>query len=113
VVLAGLLTATVVSTGAPRRRQEQALLRARGAGQRHLIQLAAAEAVLVGIVVSAVVLAIAALVGLTMFGSPNFGAGTLTGVGWGAGSAAAGLAIAAATVLAPAWRGPRASTAAT
>jgi putative ABC transport system permease protein len=113
VVLAGLLTATVVSTGAPRRRQEQAVLRARGAGQRHLIQLAAAEAVLVGIVGSAVGLAIAALVGFVMFGSPSFGAGTLTGVGWGAGSAAAGLAIAAATVLAPAWRDLRASTVAT
>src|ERR1700736_3434630 len=105
VVLAGLLTATVVSTGAPRRRQEQALLRARGAGKRSLIQLVAAEAVLVGIVGSAVGLVIAALVGLTMFGSPSFGAGTLTGISWGAGSAAAGLAIAGATGFAPAWGG--------
>jgi putative ABC transport system permease protein len=113
VVLAGLLTATVVATGAPRRRQEQALLRARGASQRHLIRLAVAEAVVVGIIGSAVGLGLAALIGLVTFRSPSLGADAITAIGWGTGSAAAGLAIAAATVLAPAWRDLRGSTVAT
>lgn len=48
-VLAGLLTATVVATGQVRRRQEQSLLRARGASQSQLVRLAAVEAVVVGV----------------------------------------------------------------
>ena len=109
-VLAGLLTATIVAVGAPRRRGEQALLRARGASSRQLVGLAAAEAVVVGILGSAAGLAIAALVGLAAFGSAGSGASTVTAIGWGAGSATAGLAIAAATIVAPAWHDLRGST---
>ena len=109
-VLAGLLTATVVTAGAQRRRHDQALLRARGASPRQLIRLAAAEAIVVGIIGSAVGLAAAALVGLATFGSPSLGADTLTAMGWAAASAAAGLAIAVATILAPVWRDLRDTT---
>ena len=109
-ILAALLTATVVTAGAGRRRHDQALLRARGATQAHLIRLAAAEAVVVGIIGSAVGLAGAALVGLAAFGSASFGADTPTAIGWAVASAVAGLAIAAATVLAPAWRDLRGAT---
>jgi putative ABC transport system permease protein len=109
-LLAALLTATVVTAGAPRRRHDQALLRARGATQGHLIRLAAAEAIVVGLVGSAVGLAAAALVGLATFGSASFGADTPTAIGWAGASAAGGLAIAAATVLAPAWRDLRGAT---
>ena len=47
--MAALLTATVVDAGAPRRRREQALLRARGATTGRLIGLGAAETVVVGV----------------------------------------------------------------
>jgi putative ABC transport system permease protein len=109
-VLAGLLTATVVAAGADRRRREQALLRARGATQRQLMWLAAAEATVVGVGGSAAGLAAAALVGLAEFGSPNLGADARTAVGWAVASAAVGMGIAAASVLAPAWRDVRDST---
>ena len=109
-VLAALLTATVVTAGADRRRQDQALLRARGASQFQLIRLAAAEALVVGTIGSAVGLGAACLVGLSAFGSPSLGADPLTAIGWAAASAAAGLAVAAATVLAPAWRDLRDAT---
>ena len=73
-VLAALLTATVVTAGADRRRRDQALLRARGASQPQLIRLAAAEALVVGTIGSAVGLGAACLVGLAAFGSPSLGA---------------------------------------
>lgn len=96
-VLAGLLTATVVATGAPRRRREQALLRARGAAEGHLVCLAAAEAVLVGVTGAAAGLVAATVIGRSTFGvSPS--------AGWTAVGAAAGLVIAGCTVLLPAWR---------
>ncbi|HEY2197635.1 MAG TPA: FtsX-like permease family protein [Mycobacterium sp.] len=109
-ILAALLTATVVTAGAARRRHDQALLRARGATQGQLIQLAAAEAIVVGMIGSGVGLVAAALVGLATFGSPSFGADTPHAIGWAGASAATGLAIAAATVLAPAWRDLRSAT---
>jgi putative ABC transport system permease protein len=112
-VLAALLTATVVAAGADRRRHDQALLRARGASQTQLTGLAAAEAVVVGIIGTAVGLGAAALVGLAAFGSASFAADTGAAAGWAAASAGAGMAIAAATVLAPAWRDLRVATVAT
>src|SRR3954452_702416 len=109
-ILAALLTATVVTAGAGRRRHDQALLRARGATQAQLIRLATAEAIVVGLLGSGVGLVAAALVGLATFGSPSFGADPLTARGGAPASAAAGLAVAAATVLAPAWRDLRDAT---
>jgi putative ABC transport system permease protein len=109
-VLAGLLTATVVTAGADRRRRDQALLRARGATRRQLMWLAAAEATVVGIAGSAAGITAATLVGLAEFGSPSLGADARTAVGWAAGSAAVGMGIAAASVLAPAWRDLRDSS---
>ena len=41
---------------------------------------------------------------MSAFGSASFGADTSAALGWAAGSTAAGLAIAAAAVLLPAWR---------
>ncbi len=103
-VVAALLTATVVDAGAPRRRREQALLRARGATTAALAWLSVAETIVVGVVGSVVGLAAAALIGLSAFGSASFGADTSAALGWAAGSTAAGLAIAAVAVLLPAWR---------
>jgi putative ABC transport system permease protein len=103
-VVAALLTATVVDAGAPRRRREQALLRARGATTNRLVWLSTAETAVVGVVGSAAGLASAALIGLASFGSPSFGADTSAAVSWAVASVAVGLAIAAAAVLVPAWR---------
>jgi putative ABC transport system permease protein len=109
-VLAGLLTAAITATGAARRRQEQALLRARGAPSRALLGLAGVEAAAVGAAGSVVGLGAAAVIGRVTFGSAAFGATAVTAVGWALGAAAIGLGIAAATVLVPAWRDVRAVT---
>ena len=109
-ILAGLLTAAVVTAGAGQRRRDQALLRARGATRRQLVRMAAAEAAVVGVVGSAVGLAAAALIGLAMFGSPGLGASAGSTAAWAAASAMVGLGTAAASVLAPAWRDLHSST---
>ena len=109
-VLAGLLTATVTGAGADRRRREHALLRARGASQRQLLRLAGVEAGLVGVTGAVVGLGGAAVVGWLAFGSADFGATTAAALAWTAGAAAAGLLIAAATILLPARRDLREST---
>ncbi len=112
-VLAGLLTATVIAAGAPRRHREQALLRARGAHTGQLVRLAGIEAATVGVLGCATGLAAAALIGQVAFGSAQFGTTSATAAGWTAGAAGAGLAIAATTVLGTAYRGLRSGTVAT
>ena len=102
--LAVLLTATVVDSGSARRRREHALLRARGAGNAQLLRLSAAEAVVVGVLGSALGVAVAVVVGLVTFGTPSFGANRVAALESAGASAAVGLAIAAVTVLVPAWR---------
>jgi putative ABC transport system permease protein len=102
-VLAGLLTATVVGTGAGRRRREHALLRARGATPRQLIRLAAVEAALSAVAGGAVGLGVAVVIA-------RLALGTAVSVGWAAAAAAVGLLIAGTTVLVPAWRDVRLST---
>jgi putative ABC transport system permease protein len=103
-VLAGLLTMTVAGAGADRRRREQALLRARGAGRRQLLGLALAEALMVGLLGAAAGLAAALGIGRLAFGAVGFGATASLAVAWAAGAALAGLAIASAAILLPAWR---------
>lgn len=109
-ILAGLLTAAVVTAGAGHRRRDQALLRARGATRRQLVWMAAAEAAVVGVLGSAIGLAAAALIGLAMFGAPGLGASATSTAAWAAASAMVGLGTAAASVLAPAWRDLHSST---
>ena len=107
-VLAGLLTAAVAATGAGRRRREQALARTRGLGGATVLRLAAVEAGVVGLPGAGLGLAAAALVGWFAFGSVQVG-----GVGWAAGATLVGLVIAAAAVVAPAYRDLRWATVAT
>lgn len=109
-VLAALLTATIASAGATRRRAEQALLRVRGATARQLLGLAAVEAAVVGVTGATLGLLTAALVNTATFGSPRFGATLVTALGWPAASATAGIAVAMATVLLPAGRDLRQHT---
>ncbi len=110
VVLGGLLTATVANAGAVRRRREQALLRARGATVRRLVQLALAETAVVAIAGSIVGLGIASAIGSAAFHQATFGTSARSAVVWAAGSALVAIAIAAASVTWPAWRDAREST---
>lgn len=105
-VLAGLLTSTVVGAGALRRRREQSLLRARGATPGQLLALAWAEAAVVGATGAVLGLAGGLVVGRLAFGTTRPG----PDMGWAAGAAIVGLAVAALTVVLPAWRDARAFT---
>ncbi len=109
-VLAALLTATITASGATRRRSEQALLRTRGATAAQLTRLAGAEAVLTGLVGAVLGLAGAALVGQIAFGTASFGVTPTAAIIWALVSAAAGMAIAATTILVPARRDLRRAT---
>ncbi|MGH8860854.1 MAG: FtsX-like permease family protein [Jatrophihabitantaceae bacterium] len=109
-VLAGLLTATVASAGAHRRRGEQALLRIRGASQRQLLRLVSLEAGVIAVLGCLVGLAAALIVGQTAFGSASFGATSASAALWAGLAVAAGLAITGAAVLLPARRDVREQT---
>jgi putative ABC transport system permease protein len=108
-VLAALLTAALAGSGAGRRRREQALLRVRGLRARQVIALAAVEAGVVGLAGGLLGLAVAAVVGRVAFGGVAFGAGGSSLLWFGI-AFAAGLIIAAATVLVPVLRDPRTGT---
>ncbi|WP_248959332.1 ABC transporter permease [Sphaerisporangium perillae] len=94
-VLAILLTATVTRSGAVRRSAEQALLRTRGASRTTFLRLALAETLAVGVTGALSGLAVAALTGWALYGSPGFGGAA----GWAVAAAALGLLVACATVL--------------
>jgi putative ABC transport system permease protein len=108
LVVATLLTFGMAGSGALRRRQQQALLRTRGASVRMVLNLASAEAVLVGFGggVFGAVLALAvgkvfkAALGITFTGM----------VGWLFVAFCAGLLLALIAVLQPAWHEARRST---
>ena len=107
VAVAALLTATVVAVGADRRRRDQALLRARGATTSRIVCAAAAEALLVGVIGGAVGLGAASPIGPAALGTGGFDIGDDGAWPWVAAAAGTGLAITAATMLAPAWRDAR------
>jgi putative ABC transport system permease protein len=106
-ILAGLVTASIASAGADRRRRDAALLRTRGATTRQLVRVALGEAALAGGAGVAVGLAGALAIGQVAFGTSSFGAGTLAALLWAGGAAVAGLGIAAAAIALPAWRDAR------
>ncbi|MDQ1751748.1 MAG: putative transport system permease protein, partial [Pseudonocardiales bacterium] len=68
-VLAALLTATIATAGSVRRRNEQALLRVRGASERQLARLVAVEAAVIAVIGCVLGLAGAAVVGYVAFSS--------------------------------------------
>ena len=109
-VLAGLVTASVASAGADRRRRDAALLRTRGGSTRRLVRLAVGESALAGGIGVAAGLGAAMVIGQTAFGTASFGAGTLSAVLWAGGAGLAGLGIAAASIALPAWRDARSLT---
>ncbi|MHB8465260.1 MAG: ABC transporter permease [Acidimicrobiales bacterium] len=107
VVLAGLLTATVAGAGADRRRRDLALLRVRGATAATMLGTAVAEAAAIAIGGSALGLATATAVGRAEFGSATFGASSTAALAWGVASLLAGVVIAGAALVVPAWRDAR------
>jgi putative ABC transport system permease protein len=109
-ILAGMVTASIASAGADRRRRDAALLRTRGASTRQLVRLALAETALAGGAGVGLGLVGALLIGQATFGTANFGAGTLAAILWACGAALGGLAIAAASIALPAWRDARSLT---
>ena len=92
-VLAAALTLAVAGAGADRRRAEQALLRIRGADRRRVLGFAAVEALATGVAGILVGLAAAFV----------FGGGRAAWA-WIGLAGAAGLLLAAAAVILPAWR---------
>ena len=108
LVVATLLTLSIAGSGAVRRRQQQALLRTRGASVGMVLNLASAEAVIVGIgggVLGAVLALIVSKVFKIALGI------SLTGlVRWLLVAFCAGLLLALIAVLQPAWQEARHST---
>jgi putative ABC transport system permease protein len=109
-ILAGLVTASIASSGAGRRRRDAALLRTRGASTRRLVAVALAETALAGGAGVALGLATALVIGSTTFGTTSFGASTLAALLWAGGAAIMGLVIAAGSIALPAWRDARSLT---
>ncbi|MEY2514619.1 MAG: putative transport system permease protein [bacterium] len=109
-ILAGLVTASIASAGAGRRRRDAALLRTRGASTRRLVTIALGETALAGGAGVALGLAAALLIGATTFGTTSFGASTLAAALWAGGAALGGIVIAAASIALPAWRDARSLT---
>ncbi|MEA2581017.1 MAG: putative transport system permease protein [Actinomycetota bacterium] len=110
VIIAGLLTGVIASSGRDRRRREQALLRVRGASPRQLVRLATWEAVLTGAVGIALGLIGAALTGRIAFGTSNFGATTAQAVKVTVAACVAGAALCLTTIVVPTWKDARALT---
>ena len=108
VILAGLLTTVIASSGRDRRRREHALLRVRGASPRQIVRLATAEAALTGAIGAALGLVAAAITGRIAFGEARFGGTTGQAIVWGVVSVIAGLALSFATIVLPARRDTRA-----
>src|SRR5205085_5027864 len=86
-LIAGLVTASIASAGADRRRRDAALLRTRGASTRQLVRVALSETALSGAGGVAVGLAAALMIGSAAFGTASFGASTLSAGLWAGGAA--------------------------
>ncbi|MDQ2663831.1 MAG: FtsX-like permease family protein [Candidatus Eremiobacteraeota bacterium] len=94
IVLAIVLTFTIAASGATRRRNEQALLRVRGASAGQILTLASVEAALVAVGGVIAGLLLDAFVARGAFAAHR---------GWIAGAAAAGFIIASLAILMPVW----------
>lgn len=107
-ILAILLTMAVAASGTERRRQEQALLRTRGASTAQILRLTVLEAVIVG--VGGVALGIGlASIAAGMIAAVNLFA-NMTTILWTINASLVGLILAVVAVLYPAWTQARHST---
>ncbi|HEX4202747.1 MAG TPA: FtsX-like permease family protein [Ktedonobacteraceae bacterium] len=107
-ILAMLLTMAVAVSGTERRRQEQALLRTRGASVTQILNLAALEAIIVG--VGGIVLGIGlASLAAGVIASMSLFASTTT-ILWTINASLVGFILAIVVVLYPAWMQARSAT---
>jgi len=104
VLLAGIVVVALVSTGAERRRAEQALLRLRGASPASLVRVALSESMLVWLLGVAAGTGGALLTSRILFGGVAAGA-TFP---WLVGAMAIALAVTSAAMVVPALRDARA-----
>lgn len=107
-LLAMLLTMAVAASGTERRRQEQALLRTRGASTTQILGLAALEVIIVGIGGVALGIGLAAIAA-RMIASVSLFASTTTLL-WTLNASLVGLILAVVAVLYPAWTQARNET---
>jgi len=106
-LIAGLLTWSVANTGASRRRRDQALLRARGAGTKTLVSFGLAEALAVALLGSIFGVALTLTLCQIFFGSPTLGVGGASLLIWSAIAILLGLGIASVSIAWPAYRDAR------
>jgi putative ABC transport system permease protein len=107
VVLAWLLALVAGASGRDRRRREQALLRTRGASPRLIGGLALAEAVLVGVLGSAIGLGAAVVASRLAFGAGSVSPTSPATLAWAAVAALVGVALGFFAVALPALRDAR------
>ena len=108
LVVAALLTLGIAGSGAVQRRQQQALLRIRGASVGMILNLASVEAAFAGF--GGCVLGAALTIAVSKVFKTALGV-SLTGVvGWLLAASCTGLLLALIAVLQPAWREARHST---
>jgi putative ABC transport system permease protein len=110
VIIAGLLTADIASSGRERRRREQSLMRVRGASPTQIVRLASYEALLTGTIGTALGLIVAAIAGWLAFGTARFGATGRQTMAWAVFSVLVGFGLSYLTVVLPAWRDSRSLT---
>jgi putative ABC transport system permease protein len=105
ILLAAILTLAIAATGADRRRQEQALLRVRGAATAQILRLAALE----GLVMGAVGAVLGTGLGLASVRliAPVSSAGSKSMLLWLGTAALAGLGLSVMAALWPAWNQAR------
>jgi putative ABC transport system permease protein len=108
IILAMLLTVAVAASGAARHRQEQALLRTRGATTAQILWLEATEALLAG--GSGMILGLALAAGAAFAIMPEVRLFSWATLGWLIGAALIGVGLALVAVLLPAWHMLRQST---
>jgi putative ABC transport system permease protein len=108
LVVAALLTLGIANSGAVRRRQQQALLRTRGASVPMILKLASAEAVSVAL--GGTVLGAMVVFTVSMLFKIAFDVSLTDMVGWLLAASCTGLLLSLIAVLQPAWRDARQAT---
>jgi putative ABC transport system permease protein len=108
LVIAALLTIGIADSGALRRRQQQALLRTRGASVPLILKLASIEAV--SVAVGGAILGAMIVFALSKLFKMALGVSLSGLVGWLLTASCAGLFLSLIAVLQPAWRDARQST---
>ena len=108
LVVAALLTLGIADSGALRRRQQQALLRTRGASVPLILKLASTEAV--SVAVGGAILGAMVVFAVSKLFKMALGVSLTDLVGWLLTASCAGLFLSLIAVLQPAWRDARQST---